>query len=521
MNATAHDESRRPFYFDPRKIPQRDEVIDVDVCVYGNAAAAVLTAVEVLRRGRSVVLVAPAAELGGMTTGGLGWTDVGRSEAIGGIASEFYEQIGRRYGEAVRYRFEPGVAAAALAEMIDEAGLDVRRDGFIKSVVVEHQRVREARFHGGLTVRGRMFIDASYEGDLMAMAGVPFAVGRESNATYGETLNGQQVSKKHQFEHPVDPYRRPGVPASGLLPRIDPEPVSEDGDSRIQAFNFRMCLTDDPANRVAFPKPSGYDPIEYELLARYLATGWNEVFRKFDRVTETKTDTNNHGAVSTDFIGANHAWPTASHAQREVIFQQHVTYQQGLMWFLANDTRVPAKIREAMNAWGLAADEFAATGHWPHQLYVRESRRMLGDYVVTEHDCLHGRRADEPIALASYTMDAHNARRIVVDGRVLNEGDVQEIPPSPFPVPYRAVVPPVGSVQNLLVPVCLSASHIAFGSVRMEPVFMELGQAAAIAACLSVEEGCSLQSLDYAALRGELSTAGAVIQTPSTDAVLL
>ncbi len=412
--------------------------------------------------------------------------------------------------------FEPHVAEAVFAELVAEHRIEVVHRQYLESVAMDGRRIRAVAMIGGLTIGAGMFIDATYEGDLMAKAGVPYTVGREANARYGERLNGVQVHPKHQFDLPVDPYRVPGRPESGLLPGIDPEPLAPigSGDKRIQAYNFRMCLCDDPDNRIPFARPAGYDPAWYELLARYLEAGWGrELFHKFDRLcVRSKTDTNNHGAVGTDLIGQNHAWAEASYAERETLFQAHVTYQQGHHWFLANDPRVPAQLRDHYAQWGLAADEFPRTGGWPHQLYVREARRLVSDYVITEHDCRAERRAADPIGLGSYNMDSHNCRRFVQDGAVRNEGDVQVPPTAPYGVSYRSLIPPTGSCANLLIPVCCACSHIAYGSLRMEPVFMVLGQSAATAACQALEAGVAVQELPYAPLRERLLADGQVLE---------
>jgi hypothetical protein len=286
-----------------------------------------------------------------------------------------------------------------------------------------------------------------------------------------------------------------------------------------------MCLTRDPALRAPCPKPADYDPAISELLARYLRGGWRDIFFTYDPIRGGKTDTNNHGAVSTDYIGQNHDYPAATHARREQIFQAHVNYQQGLLWFYCHDPRVPADIRARMNEWGLAADEFTDTGHWPPQLYIREARRMVSDYVFTELDCRGYRHAPDPVGYGSYGMDSHNCQRLVIGGRVLNEGDVQYWLGTKFyPVSYRSTIPPRGDacIKNLLIPVCLSASHIAYGSARMEPVFMILGQSCATAAALCLQEKTAdgsgqplaLQDLPYATLRRELLAAGQILTPP-------
>jgi hypothetical protein len=356
-------------------------------------------------------------------------------------------------------------------------------------------------------VRGRIFIDATYEGDLMAKAGVSYHVGREANATYDETLNGVQLgSKKHQFLVPVDPYVKPGDPASGLLPGLHAGGPGEhgQGDHRVQAYNFRMCLTNAPENRLPFPKPAGYDPLRYELLLRYIQGGVWDAFGSNLPMPNRKTDTNNNGGFSTDNIGMNYDYPDADYATRERIFQEHVTYQQGMMWFLVNDPRVPEKIRQQMSQWGLCKDEFREAGGWSHQLYVREARRMISDYVMTQHNCQGRVVADDAVGLAAYGMDSHNTQRYVKDGQAINEGDVQVHGFSPYPIAYRSIVPKESECRNLLVPVCLSSSHIAYGSIRMEPVFMVLGQSAATAAIHALEQNVSVQRVDIQKLQARL-----------------
>ena len=503
--------STNPSYFKPA--PAQSETIQAEVCVYSGVSGGVVAAIEASRRGLSVVLLEPSLHLGGMTAGGLGWTDIGNKAAIGGRALEFYQRVGRGYGENAAWTFEPHAAEKTYEEWLAETPVRLFRQQFVGSVTKENGRLTALKTVSGLVVKARMFIDASYEGDLMARAGVSYAVGREANATYGESYNGSQIRDKHQFTVPVDPYVVPGVAASGLLPGIEADASYEQGagDRRVQAYNFRMCLTQRADIRIPFPKPAGHDQSWYALLNRYLATGWNEVFRKFDVVRNGKTDTNNNGAVSTDFIGMNHAYPDDDYSTREKIFQAHVTDQQGLMWHLANDPGVPAHIREQMATWGLCRDEFQASGGWPHALYVREARRMVSGYVMTEHNCTGRAVADDPVGLAAYGMDSHNCRRLVQDGILKNEGDVQVGGFTPYPVSYRSIVPKKGECANLLVPFCLSASHIAFGSIRMEPVHMVLSQSAAIAAHLALNENRAVQDVPYPALKAELLAANQIL----------
>ena len=488
--------------------------IDADVCVYGGTAGGVVAAIQAARFGRSVILLEPASAPGGMTASGLGFTDIGNKAAIGGLAREFYRRIGAAYGAPEAWTFVPSVAERVFREWLAEHdNIRVYYRQFLADLTLADGRIVALKTESGLEVRASVFIDATYEGDLLARAGVSHIIGREDNATHGETLNGAQLHSTHQFESDISAYRIAGDPSSGLLPGLETEqPVIGRGDHRVQAYCFRMCMTDDAANRIPFPKPAAYDRSHYELLARVLATGWNEVFMKFDRLrVRTKTDTNNHGAVSSDFIGQSNDWAAAGHAERERLFQAHVTYQQGFHWFMANDASVPAPIREAYARWGLCRDEFTATGGWPHQLYVREARRMVSDYVMTEHECRGARAPEDAVALAAYTMDSHNCRRFVdTKGHVRNEGDVQEHSGPPYPISYRSIVPRRGECKNLLVPVCLSASHIAYGSIRMEPVFMVLGQSAATAAELALRAGAStaMQDVPYDELRAALLKGG-------------
>lgn len=512
-----------------------------DVVVYGGTSAGISAGVQARRMGKSVVVVAPERHLGGLTSSGLGWTDSGRKEAIGGLARAFYRRVKAHYDrpdawrqqEPTEYRlyrrdddamwaFEPHVAERAFEEVVAEHTLRVDRDEWLdreRGVTRDGSRIVALRALSGKTYRGRVFIDATYEGDLMAAAGVSYTVGRESNAQYNETLNGLQTryAVHHQFERPVDPYAVPGDPTSGLLPRIHPGPpgAEGDGDKRVQAYCYRLCLTDAPDNRVPFPKPEGYDPGQYELLGRYLRAGWDGVFQKFDRVPNRKTDTNNHGAFSIDDVGMSDDYPDAPYARRRAILREHETYEKGFFYYLANDPGVPPKIRAEANRWGLARDEFLDNGHWPHQIYVREARRMVSDFVMTERHLRGLDPTPEPVGMGSYNMDSHNLQRYVDGtGHARNEGDVQVSPGGPYPISYRALVPKKSECTNLLVPVCLASSHIAYGSIRMEPVFLILGQSAATAACLAVDGGKAVQDVEYPALRSRLLTDGQVLELP-------
>lgn len=501
------------YYFSPNSAAHPVE-LNVDICVYGGSAGAITAAIQAVRSGRTCALVLNTAWLGGLTAGGLGFTDIGNEGAIGGMAREFYGRVGNHYGVEEEWCFEPHVAEKVFRSMLAEAGVTPHFKQFLKSLKKENGRIVSIQMESGLKVMARQFIDASYEGDLMAMAGVSWTFGREGNEVYGELVNGVQLRDKHQFEAPISPYVREGDPKSGLLPGINEGPLAPQGsgDRRVQAYNFRMCLTK-AKDRLPFPKPESYNVLNYELLARYVARGWDEMFRKYDRIRNGKTDTNNHGAISTDFIGGSDRFPEASYAEREEIFQRHVAYQQGLMWFWHNDPRIPAKIQKDMRAWGLAADEFQDTGGWPHQLYIRECRRLVSEYVTTELDCRGFKRAEDPVGLGAYALDSHNCQRLVINGRVFNEGDVQVSGFAPYPISYRSITPRRNECTNLTVPVCLAASHISYGSIRMEPVFMILGQSAAIAAHLAIGLGDSaVQDVPYATLRQRLEQAGQRLQ---------
>ncbi len=502
-----------------------------DLVVYGGTSAGVAAAVQASRMGKTAIVIEPSRHVGGLTSGGLGMTDSGNRAVIGGISREFYQRIKKHYEddaawtrqkrseyahwnprEDALWRFEPKVAEKVYREMLAEAKVQVvlgERLDLAKGVVLEGGRIVRIVMESGRAFAGKMFVDATYEGDLMAKAGVSYTVGREANAQYGETLNGVQTRRavSHQFEKPVDPYVRPGDPSSGLLPRVHGGDPGKEGeaDRRVQAYCFRMCLTDDPENRVPFPKPEGYDPLQYEIYLRTILAGWRNVWGNHQAMPNRKTDTNNHGAFSTDNIGMNYDYPDGDYPTRERIVKEHEVYQKGLMWFLCNDPRVPKDLQEKVSKWGLAKDEFTDNGNWPHQLYIREARRMVSDYVNTELDCRRLRETPESVGMGSYNMDSHNVQRHVdANGHVRNEGDIQVSPGGPYKISYRTLRPKPGECANLFVPVCLSASHAAYGSIRMEPVFMVLGQSAATAAAIAIDEGIDVQKVDYAKLRERL-----------------
>ncbi|MEY4272630.1 MAG: Xanthan lyase precursor [Verrucomicrobiota bacterium] len=521
-----------------------------DVVVYGGTSAAIIAAVQAKKMGKTVIVVSPDKHLGGLSSGGLGWTDSGDKSVIGGLSRDFYHRVWQVYqqpeawkhearekfgnkgqgtvamdaGERTMWIFEPSVAEKVFEGYVKEFGLLVERDEWLdRAHGVEKQdgRIVAITTLGRRRYAGKVFIDATYEGDLLAAAGVSYTVGREPNAAFDETLNGIQLghAKSHQFAGKIDPYVIEGDPKSGLLPRIQDLPVGGkdgEGDRKIQAYNFRMCLTKVEANRVPFPKPPGYDPRQYALLARALQQGSTHVFGKFDLIPNAKTDTNNHGPFSTDNIGMNWDYPDASYERRREIVAEHRQYQQGYLYFLANDPSVPAKIREGFAQWGLAKDEFTDNGHWPHQIYVREARRMTSDLIINENHLKRKTPTPRSVGMGSYNMDSHNVQRIVVkdpDGKayVRNEGDVQVNPGRPYPIDYGALVPKKDQCANLIVPVCVSCTHIAYGSIRMEPVFMILGQSAATAAALAIDQGVPVQDVPYADLSAKLIADGQIL----------
>lgn len=530
------------FYFRlaPAGIPTEREC---DVAVYGGTPAGVTAAIQSARMGRNTLLLSFNSHVGGMTSGGLTATDVGKKESIGGLALDFYKRIGRLMD------FSPSAAESLYLKMLGEAGVTVLRERCLQSVDLRENHIVSATMETGETIKASMFIDATYEGDLMAAARVSYRVGREPRSAFNESLAGQwqQVSWKDVYQFcrlPISPYVVADDPASGLLPEISPERPGApgDGDYKVQAYNFRMYLSDKD-RRIPFPKPEGYDSARYGLLARFMAID-PAIRWKLDYTVKPMTDgpvqmrsgdSNNAGSFSSDLVGGCHRWPDGTYEAvsfsklpiprrglkmpfrelyqiRERIFQDHVVYQQGLLYFLANDSQVPGELRERVRRFGLDPDEFKATGHWPHQLYIREGRRMVSGYIITQEDCESRRVADDSIGLASYPMDSHFCQRVVVDenGRttVRNEGGFGHACPKPYPVSYRSIVPKLDECDNLLVPVCLSSSHVAYGSIRMEPVFMILGQSAGIAAGIAIEDGVAVQKVDYEKLRRRMLAAG-------------
>ncbi len=513
-----------------------------DLVVYGGTAGGIVTAIAAAREGLSVALLEPRDHLGGMVSGGLGWTDFGKKEVIGGYALEFYERAGRKYGVPLQWYLEPHVAEAIFKEWVAEAGVQVfYRHRLVErtGVAKDGTRVTAIRLENGAVFQATVFADASYEGDLMAQAGVTYTVGREGIAQYGESLAGvRDRTPLHQFQVSV-----PARDAQGwLLPEISPEPKAPSGsaDTRLQAYNFRLCMTQRADNRVPFPKPADYSPARFALLARMLAAMdaikreaalapeaqaqkgdprgrlkqpwslWDVM--KPDPIPNGKTDTNNNGAFSTDYIGGNYDYADGDYATRARIWQAHVDYIQGFLYFLQHDPQVPAGLHAAMAPWGLCKDEFVDTGHWPHQLYVREARRMVGEYVMSQKDIQTDLTKPDVIGMGSYNSDSHNIQRIVnAEGFAENEGDMQ-VSVTPYQIPYRVMLPRRAEATNLLVPVTFSATHVAYSTLRMEPQYMIIGQAAGVAAAMAARAGVPVQAVDPAALSARLKSQRAVFE---------
>ena len=529
-----------------------------DIVIYGGTSAGVAAAIQSSRMGKSVVLIEPTDRIGGLTTGGLGQTDIGNKQAIGGISREFYGNIKKYYddpenwkwehksdykdsgqtrteeGEPAMWTFEPSAALSVYNAMIEKEKIKtiynerLNRESGVKKV---NGKIEVITMESGRTFIGKIFLDATYEGDLMASAGVSYAVGRESNDEYGETLNGVQanninttltgsVSKNgfnHNFVPGVDPYIKKGDPSSGLLPNVNEKPGLEgEGDDKIQAYCFRMCLTDHPENRIPFQKPSNYDELDYELLFRNYEARKGPINEMYSygnsllpwinsSMPNRKTDTNNKFGFSTDYIGKNYDYPEATYEEREKIIEDHRNYQMGLMWSLANHPRIPEEVRAEASKWGTSKDEFERGDGWQQQLYIREARRMISDYVMTQQNCEALKVAGDAIGMAAYGMDSHHVQRYVdANGYVQNEGNVEAHGFRPYPISYRSLVPKKEECNNLLVPVCVSATHIAFGSIRMEPVFMVLGQSAATAAAMAIDQNLNVQDVPYADLEKQL-----------------
>lgn len=496
-------------------------VTKVDICVYGGTSAGVIAAYTAKKMGKSVLLIEPGRHLGGLSSGGLGFTDIGNKFAISGLALDFYRRIGKHYGKFEQWIFEPHVAENLFKEYIQRAKTEVlfsyrlkeiaKTGNIINNILVENSDNPQAGTDR--KIEATIFIDCSYEGDLMAKGGVTYIVGREANNIYNEKYNGVQLRDKHQFLDNIDPFKTKGAPESGLLWGISPEALSSQGsgDKKVQAYNFRICLTSDPANQIPITQPDNYDPSRYELLIRVLEKEPDRPFNmimKPDLMPNKKTDINNNGPFSTDMIGMNYDYPESSYKKRAEIQKEHELYIKGFLYFIGHDERMPKHLREEMLRWGYPKDEYTDNGNWSPQMYVREARRMIGAYVMTQANCEGREVVTDAVGMAAYTMDSHNCQRIVIEKddvkMVKNEGDVQVGGFPPYPISYRSLLPKEEQSKNLLVPVCLSASHIAYGSIRMEPVFMVMAQSAAVAAVMAINKKTSLHQVNIKELQQTL-----------------
>jgi hypothetical protein len=499
-------------------LAQTADTYQVDVCIYGGNSAGVIAAYSAKKMGKTVLLIEPGKNLGGLSSGGLGFTDIGNKYVVTGLSKDFYRRIGTHYGKLEQWVFEPHVAEDIFKSYVDRAKVDViygyrlstveKAGKTIKTITIEPSAGQAKN----KKISAKVFIDCTYEGDLMAKSGVAYAVGREANAKYNETYNGVQLLEGHQFPDHIDPYRIKGDRASGLLWGINKGSLMPrgSGDRKVQSYNYRVCLTDDPQNRIAITRPEGYDSTRYELLLRLMEKQKNSLslndYFIWSEMPNRKTDINNRNGFSTDMIGTNHAYPDGDYKSRRKYIEDLTSYTKGLFYFFGHDQRVPQALRNQMLQWGYPKDEYKGNNNWSHQAYIREARRMISDYVMTENNCTGKTVVTDGIALAAYNMDSHNTDRLVVDGMVKNEGNVEIPGISPYPISYKAIVPKEQECDNLIVPVCLSASHIAYGSIRMEPVFMVLSQVAAVAASFSIDQGITVQQLDYKKINEKLTT---------------
>jgi hypothetical protein len=498
-----------------------------DVIVYGGTAGGTMAAIAAAREGVRVALLEPGRHVGGMLSGGLGRTDMDRQQnVIGGLSREFFERAGKHYGQPITWLFEPSVAERILKAWLAEAGVQVIFEQRLASISKRSGRIVQLRTASGQEYQAAVYVDSSYEGDLMKAAGVSYAVGRDSRSLYGEALAGRQdfLPDGHQFRVAV-----PALDAAGdLLPYVRPQEMLEAtgaGSRKFQSYCFRLCLTRNPANRLPLPRPDGYDAARYVLVRAYLdALGDSVRLRDFLGISllpNDKTDINSGGAVSTNLPGASWEYPEASYGRRQEIWNEHLTWAQGLLYFLANDPAVPERLRAEMNQWGLAKDEFPDTGHWPHQLYVREGRRMLGEYVLTQHDLQENRHKPDSIGMGGYNIDIREVQWVAHDvyhfpsvrKEVFMEGYLS-MPVEPYEIPYRSLLPKRSQCENLLVTTCISASSVAYASFRMEPQYMIAGPAAGVAAAQAVRTKLAPARIDVASLQERLRRQHQILSLP-------
>lgn len=526
--------------------PNIEKNIDAEVVIYGGTSAAIASAVQLVRMNKSVLIVCPEKHIGGLSSSGLGFTDLGNKEVIGGISKEFYQEVYKHYqnkdawnwqpreeygneGQGTTaiddefktmWTFEPHVAEQIFEDFIRENNITIHRDKWLdreKGVKVANGKITSIAMLDGTIYKAKIFIDATYEGDLMAAAGVNYHVGREANSVYNEQWNGVQKGvyhHSHNFQElNISPYIIPGDSTSGVLPRIATGRIGENGsgDNGVQAYNYRLCTTNAEGNIVPFEKPENYDPAQYELLRRIFKGGRHSMFGG-GKIPNKKRDVNNVGPFSSDNIGMNYEYPEASYEKRKEILKEHIDYHKGLLYFWGHDESVPERFRTSIKKWGLAKDEFTDNGHWPYQIYVREARRMIGEFVMTDNEILGKSKVLKPIGMGSYAMDSHNVQRYITkEGYVQNEGDLGIEPAAPYQIHLGTILPKQEECRNLLVPAAVSSSHIAFGSIRMEPVFMILGQSAGTLAGMAINEDQEIHEVDYDSLKNKLLKDGQVL----------
>ena len=498
---------------------------EYDIVIYGGTSSGVISAVQAVKMNKTVILIEPTNRIGGLTAGGLGDTDHGKQNTIGGLSREYYQRIGVKYNrnEPV-WQFEPKVALEVYHDLISTYNIPVvyqERLDLNNGVTLKDGKIKTIRMESSKEYTGKIFIDATYEGDLMAKAGVSYFVGREGNDVYGEKNNGIRPENENELPVGIDPYIIPGDPSSGLLPRVMPDAGGKagEGDKKIQAYCYRMCLTDSVENRIMIEKPEDYNELDYELLFRALEKGMpKDRCFKLHIVQNRKTDSNNHYGISCDYNGGNHNYVEADYATREQIAKRHEAYQKGLVWTIQNHPRIPKDVREYYASWGLPKDEFIVYNHWTPQLYIREARRMISDYIVTENVVMLEDKVEDPIGLGSYAIDSHHAQYCLDEnGFVRSEGGFYNPLSNPYPISYKVIVPPKRQCTNLYVTVCVSATHAAYGSIRMEPVFMILGQSAATAASMCIDHNIPVQDLDYSLLKERLLADGQILENPDNN----
>jgi hypothetical protein len=468
-----------------------------DVVVYGATPAGITASIAAADSGQAVLLLAPKRHVGGMSTSGLGRNEaphLSPKKTFGGLAQQFFNQI--RPGGPGNRRWHAHKAERIFEKMLSEAGVDVRYQQRLDRVTMKGPCIQRLHTQRGRAYNANVFIDATYEGDLLAAAGVSYKLGRESRDQYGETLAGVRYRRRID----IDVRDAHGDLLPGVTATNNGLPEEGSGDHRVMCYNVRLNITDNPENRVPIEKPKGYDPRDYALLLRCIKAGVLEdagdILGMYG-LPGGKVELNNRqaGIVSLGMLGAQHGWAEASYPQRAKIHRRHRRYTQGMLWFLQHDPRVPENIQQRLKPYGLCKDEWPDNDHWPYYLYVREARRMVGPDVMTQADVTTDRAKESVIALGSHFIDSHDVARFAhPKGGFVNEGRLWQ-PGRIFDLPYWAMTPKKTQCQNLLVPVCVSASHVAFSAIRLEPTWMKLGEVAGLAAAIANKQALAVQQV--------------------------